>query len=265
MKNKKEIIQWFLFSFISTALLFILLIKFYDFQGSSDVWHFEIWIDNALKYGLKQGFANNRDMYPPYSTFILFCFAKIMDTFSHLHIVRIALFCFCSLSVVIFDFLYKNHIVSGALLISLITSFYMGYLDILFLPFLLLSFYFWGKEKYALYAIAFSLCCLIKFQAIIIAPFMLIYFISYKGKSLYIDWRKIIKIGCSAMSVIFVTLLIYGVELITTFKLALFQSTFLLSGNALNLPWIVQWASEYFSPEQYYRLSESLSLCLSGF
>lgn len=254
MNNKKEIFNWILLSSISTIILFVLLILFYDMPGSSDVRQFEMWIDNAVQHGLKTGFQMNADMYPPYSTFILFCFAKIMDTFSYLHIVRIALFCFCALSVAVFDFLYKEHMISGILFISLLTSFYMGYLDILFLPFLLLSFFFWDKKKYILFAVAFSFCCLIKFQAVIIAPFMLFYFFSIKEKKFHVEWSKIIKIGCSSVTIIMLTLAIYGSELIKTLKVALFQSTFLLSGNALNFPWLVQWASEYFFPEKYIPL-----------
>lgn len=255
MQKQKHIIHWLLFSFISLILLFILLVLFYDIPGSADVRHFEQWIENALKYGLKDGFQLNTDMYPPYSTLILVSFAKLMDTFSYLHIVRIALFCFYLLSVVIFDFLYKDHVISGVLFLSLITSFYMGYLDILFLPFLVLSFYFWDKKKYILYAICYSICCLIKFQAIIIAPFMLFYLISFHKKKIYCAWKEILKIGCSAITIIGLTLAVYGMELLNTLKVAMSQSTFYLSGNALNFPWLLQWGSEYFFPDKYLPLN----------
>ena len=209
----------------------IVQICFIRSPGTLDYHTFQDWMAKVREYGPITGYRVIEANYPPFTAFILWVTTKIAD-FTHLSdfdslkwVVAIV----TTSSVGLFYRLTSN--LGSSLLLMAILSLSgvcLGYLDVLTAPFLILAMYHFDKStlKAAAY---FTIGCLIKWQMLIIAPFLLIYVIK----------KRILRLNILILPIatLVIVIALYKIgPLWAAFDWALHDQD--VSGYALNAPWI---------------------------
>ena len=221
--------------------------------GTEDVIVFlDTWYAKYQEFGLLAGYSHLGDNYPPLSYIITVLNTKTAIFLGInryiLHKMMLALFLFCSTGILYF--ISKDVFVSILFyLFSLIISVGLGYLDIMFAPFLIFSLYYLAKDNLILFIIFYMTSILIKFQPLIIAPFIIVYII--KKYLFKIKIYKIIFIDfiLTFFIIIIIVWFIFGVSIYDALKCAIKHRY--LSGNALNFNWILTYLLHVFKPNEY--------------
>ena len=144
----------------------------------------------------------------------------------------------------------------GSLLLNCMA---LGYLDILFVPFVITSLFALDRGRYTLFTVLFALAALMKFQPLIIAPFILIHLagINRIRDFARVDYKKLLQqFVLPAGIILLIMILLYDFAPFHSLRQAS-KDTF-LSGNALNLNWIYSWALHLASPEKFNPLRGGL-------
>ncbi|MEW6380869.1 MAG: hypothetical protein AB1611_14845 [bacterium] len=244
-------------------LVCIVSLTFFHAPGTSDVNIWGAWINNARQMGIVNGYAANGRDYPPLSTVILFMVFKASD-FLHINAFsgfKLSLFIFLVFSSLLFAVWSKDVTLASVLLLSLVmNSMALGYLDIYFAPALIIAFWALEKEKLTLAMVFFILSCMIKWQPLILAPFIALYGLKrenikdLKGADLK---RLFLSAGLPCLGAVFLFPWIFGSEIFRAFNRA--TSHAYLSGNALNFNWILTHFLHVFSPERFGPLKNGLA------
>lgn len=235
------------------ALLIMILVSliFFNTPGTGDMNYWTTWLDYAREYGIREGFQMQFDVAPPLALILQIAMQRIWSGLSNFVVLRLANTFYLFLSALVIHLLYKDARVTLISFWGFILSANLGYLDIELVPFIILAFYFLSKEKYILSSIFFSVVCLIKFQPLIIMPFVVIYFVDVLDAEqqkfkLNIRIKNMVKMSIPAILIGGSVLLIYGKELIKTLYRALFANGAAISPNGLNLGWVIQyWIEKY--------------------
>ena len=247
MSERQEL--WW--KWIALLMMVMALIVFFKSQGTGDMGIWMRWLDYAQQYGLREGFQMQMDMYPPFTLILQIAMQRICPVLTVSAILRLANTFYLFLSALVIHLLYKDIKFTAVSFWGLILSVNLRYLDIEMVPFIVLAFYFLSKEKYVLSGIFFSLLCLIKFQPLIILPFVVIYFVDVldaeeKKFKLYIRIKNVMKMAIPAIFVGGGVLLIYRESLIQALYRALFKSGNTVSPQGFNLGWVIQyWIEKY--------------------
>lgn len=247
MYEKQEL--WW--KWIAVLMMIIVSLAFFNSPGTGDMNSWNAWLDYARQFGLREGFRMQGDMYPPFAIILQIAMQRILPGLSNFVVLRLANTFYLFLSTFVIHLLYKDSKVTLVSFWGLILSANLGYLDIEMVPFMVLAFYFFSKEKYVLSSIFFSLLCLIKFQPLIIIPFIFIYFVDVldaetKKFKLYIRIKNMMQMLIPATVMGGGVLLIYRRPLIKALYRALFDSGDAISPNGFNLGWIIQyWLKKY--------------------
>ena len=258
--------------FIKVAAIILLILTtliFLKDPGAGDLQSFWIkWANNANVYGVAEGFKANARDYPPLVSLILFCSLKVSKLFeiSDFVAIKICIFFFLLLTSFIFFIITRDLLSTVLLHLSLILgSVALAYIDVLVFPFLILSFWALKKHKLILFSILFTISFLIKWQPIIILPFIVIYIIDINKLK---EWKKInfkeliIKILSPAIIILIIIISIYGFRATRdSLILALSEKSF-LSGNALNFNWILTHFLHVFQPDKFGSLVNGKALIL---
>lgn len=167
-----------------TSLLFL------NAPGTHDVstWLHDLWVPSYQKWGLIGGYIGAEDDYPPLS-FIIVAMVSQISEFSGLPILlvyKIVLFCFLTATTAIFYYFTRNPLLASLLhLSSTLCSTVLGYLDIMFAPFLVLSLFFLRERKLTLSTLCFTIASLMKYLPLVLAPLLLVYAMNvYQVKAL---------------------------------------------------------------------------------
>lgn len=259
--NKQHISKYkllWVFSTIGVALLDFLI--FFRASGTGDIQqHFIYWIDNVYKYGLRQGFIANNDMYPPLSTILMYVMSRICFFFDYFQAIRAAdmvALLVCGLWII---YKFDKPEYGFWFVVSCLLSIHLGFIDALVFPFLVISFWFLHKERYLLFALFFTLCCCVKMQPLILAPIILCYFINLQSHKPYIQipFKRIFQMGGIVLITLAPFFLIYGIKpIVKCIKEGLIAPGF--SDNALNLVWVIQYICELLFPDKTQPLSDGL-------
>lgn len=247
MSEKKEL--WW--KWIALLMMITVSLTFFNSPGTGDMKYWNTWIDYARQYGLREGFRIQGDMYPPFTFILQIAMLRIWPSLSNFIVLRLVNTFYLFLSGLVIYLLYKDAKVTLISFWGLILSANLGYLDIEMVPFIMLAFYFLSQEKYILSSIFFSIVCLIKFQPLIILPFIFIYFVDVldaveRKFKLNIRIKNMMQMSIPAILTGGSVLLIYRKALIKALYRALFDSGDAISPNGLNLGWIVQyWIQKY--------------------
>lgn len=247
----------------SLSIIAIIILDFFIFfraEGTGDIReHFIYWIDNVYKYGLRRGFIENADMYPPLSTLLMYLGSHIFYFFENEQIIRatdmVALLV-CGLWIV---HKFEKPEYGFWIVVSCLLSVHMGFIDSLVFPFLIIAFYYLHKQHYLLFAVLFTLCCCVKMQPLIIAPILLCYFISISSKKPYIDIpiKKVSKMAICVIVTLLPFFLVYGIKpIVQCIRAGLNAPGF--SPLGLNFIWIVQYFVELLFPEKTQPLVNGL-------
>ncbi len=245
-------------STIGIALLDFLI--FFRATGTGDIQqHFIYWIDNVYKYGFRQGFIANNDMYPPLSTILMYLMSRICYSFDYAQAIRaadIVALLVCGLWII---YKYNKPEYGFWFVVSCLLSVHLGFIDALVFPFLIISFWFLHKERYLLFALFFTLCCCVKMQPLILAPIILFYFINIQSEKPYlsVQFKRIMQMAGIVCMSLLPFFLIYGIKpIVKCIKEGLIAPGF--SDNALNFIWIVQYICEMLFPEKTQPLTDGL-------
>lgn len=247
--------------------LIVLAFAFFNTTGTRDVEIWLKWMDYAAQNGIRKGYELQSDMYPPLAIILQVCLKSICPALSDFQILRLVNIFFLILTVSVVQFIYQNIRVSLISFLGLMLSMNLGYLDIEMCPFLILAFYYFSKRRYVVSGVFFTLLCLVKFQPLVIMPYVCVFFVdifkSEKHKlKIEIQWKELFKIALPAFLIGIGMLIIYQWPLLKALYRALFDSGNVISANALNLGWIVQFLLEKFHPEIYGSLDNGRILMI---
>jgi hypothetical protein len=149
----------------------------------------------------------------------------------------------------------RNFYLSLGLFLALLpNSMAYGYTDIYFAPFLVGALWALYKNKLALFTVLYCGACLVKWQPLVLAPFLLIYLL---GLQHIADWRRLgLRVILPAALIAVGTLAIFGKAVVDALSSGLTNP--FLSGQALNLNWIVTFGIRALNPNRFGGLSDGL-------
>jgi hypothetical protein len=246
------------------ALAALVGLLFIQSPGTPDVGAWLSWTNNALTHGLRVGYATNNDVYPPLASVILYCSNQFFSRFNVTNFIaiKLSILFFLWLST-FFCWLWTEDlkIVLVLYFSLLLNSVALGYIDIYFAPSLIVALWMLKERRFVFFSLFYAIACLTKWQPLIIGPFIGVYIMSisnlWKGRLSSIYWI-VSQILLPAGSVVALTLATFGAGPIwQAFQLAL--SDEYLSGDALNLNWIVTYFLHLSSPGEFGSLKNGLA------
>src|SRR6266513_2814542 len=225
--------------------------------GTVDVGTWGTWIREMSAFGLVGGFVHSGTDYPPLSLIILETVSRSADVFG----TTVFLSLKCSLLIFLFAtagcfyWFSRDLVLTAALEFSLIlNSVALGYLDIYFAPFLIAAFFLLQRGHFISGVLMFAVSCLIKWQPLLIAPFVCIYVVSAAGEGLSgrgKAYQRILPFMIAALMVVLPLIVIFGpAAIINSLQRATTRHNF-ISGYALNFGWLHTWALHLWAPEKY--------------
>ena len=221
-------------------------------RGEVDIEAWLLWINNISEHGLIGGYIANKDMYPPFTNVIFSLVLKFSALTNISVLVSLKLFIFGSLLITSLIFLVwtKNWLFAIAVQAGFtLNAMALSYIDIFIAPFLLISLYALYNRNFLLFTIFYFINVMIKWQGIIILPFILLYILNISSlkEIKNIIWGKIASqiVLPSVVLVVFV-FMIFGREVYDTFDRAMKED--MLSGYALNLSWIITRIVYFLNP-----------------
>lgn len=243
---------------ISLLLLVNLIaVSFFFSPGTGDVSIWNTWMDEIASRGVLGGFANTGTDYPPLAFVIL---GLVVQTAKALGVAQVlvlkgSLLIFLFATAVCFYWFSRNLVLTAALELSLILSCVgLGYLDIYFAPFLIAAFFLLRRGQLTIGFLCYAISCSIKWQPLIILPFVGLYVFrsaGYSENGSRAIKRQLVPFLATALLIVVPLLLIFGVPAVfDSLKRALTYHKF-LSGYALNLEWIETWWLHLFNPQKY--------------
>lgn len=246
---------------VTLIILFALItLSFFYSPGTGDVKIWIKWIKVVDASGPFEGFKAIQWDYPPLVAVIMFLIAKTAHIFSidFFTALKLALALFLAVTSLIFWIWTRNPLITAIAHFSLLwNSLMLGYIDIFFAPFLVLSLWALKESKMATFTIFYSIACLIKWQPIIIAPFILLYIlnISKISELKKIDYKTLMLNVLLPISIItIITIALFKTPFLMSFASAV--NELYLSGDALNFGWIFTYLIRVFYPESFGPLIE---------
>ena len=232
--------------------------------GLEDIRIWLSWIDEISRYGLIGGFAHTGGEYPhdypPLAFVMLAGVSRCADVFgtSAFVILKCSLLLFLFATSGCFYWFTRNLVLTAALEFTLVlSSVALGYLDIWFAPFLIAGLFCLQRGNLTLGVFLFTISCFIKWQPLVIAPFVCVYV--WSAVQDVRSWRdklrrKIMPFGVAALVVAMPLAAIFGTSIIHSLQLAMSHDY--LSGLALNFSWLHTWALHLAQPEKYGPLQD---------
>ena len=236
----------------SVALVGLLFLRS---PGTSDVPLFMRWMDNIDRLGMVGGYAANQTVHPPVYAVIFWIIAKVADGLGVSHFVafKVSLLLVWLLTGVCLWQWTRNSLTIAAVLLALIpNSLALGYFDIYLAPPLLGALWAARAQRWAAFSLSFALFALIKGQGLILIPFAVI-FVSKaikRGRGAAHGAARIAVAATAPAALIGILCLgLWGGAFISAVHLAMHNE--LLSGNALNLGWILTHYLRSVRPELF--------------
>jgi hypothetical protein len=238
-------------------LVNLIAVSFFFSPGTGDVSIWETWMQKIDSDGLIGGFSHTGTDYPPIAFVILATVVRLGHVFgaTPLFALKCSILLFLFGTSACFYWFTRKLLLTAALEFSLIlNSVALGYLDIYFAPFLIAALFLVQRGSLSLGFLFYAISCAIKWQPLIIAPFICLYIFAAARQSPTDSGRikrQLVPFAISALVIVIPLLAIFGVTAVfDSFKRALTYHRF-LSGYALNLGWIQTWALNLLSPEKY--------------
>jgi hypothetical protein len=238
-------------------LVNLIAVSFFFSPGTGDVSIWETWMREISAYGIIGGFKHTGTDYPPLAFIFLGAVVRIAESFgtAYLLVLQCSLLVFLLATAVSFYWFTRDLLLTAVLELSLVlNSIALGYLDIYFAPFLIAAFFLLQRKHLTIGFLFYAISCAIKWQPLILAPFVCVYVLSAAKERASGAPRIKNQIAHLALSVLILVVPIcalFGLPAIfDSFKRALTYHK-LLSGDALNLGWIQTWALHLLNPDKY--------------
>ncbi|HEV2047596.1 MAG TPA: hypothetical protein VGQ95_13495 [Chthoniobacterales bacterium] len=245
-------------------LVSLIAASFLYSPGLEDVRYWLYWVDEISRYGLIGGFAHTggdyAHDYPPLAFVMLAAVARCADAFgtNAFIVLKCSLLLFLFATSGCFYWFTRNLALTAALEFTLLlSSVALGYLDIWFAPFLIAGLFYLQRGNLTLGVLLFTISCSIKWQPLVIAPFICIYV--WSAVQDIPSWRdklrrQIMPFAVAALVVAVPLAAIFGTAIIHSLQLAMSHDY--LSGLALNFSWLHTWALHLAQPEKYGALQD---------
>jgi hypothetical protein len=241
------------------VLVNLIAIACFYSPGCEDIGIWLSWVDDISNHGLIDGYAYTGGVYahdyPPLAFIMLMAVSRCASAFGTIPFVvlKCSLLLFLFGTSVCFYWFTRNLVLTAALEFSLVlSSVALGYLDIWFAPFLIAGLFCLQRGHLKWGVVLFAISCSIKWQPLIIAPFIFLYAWDRAGDGKSSRSRIFPRIMPFALGAIVVALpfvFVFGVAVIQSLQRAM-NHTY-LSGLAMNLAWIHTWLLHVVQPEKY--------------
>jgi|GEM_PF-646689 hypothetical protein len=255
-----------------TLLLALILLPEH---GTSDENIFLRWTEQVSRVGIVEAYRADRSGafnpnimqgrdYPPLMYVLLYGAARLAQTLSLTPLLglKLLLAIFVGLSCLIF-WVWTRHPLALALLalLLLVEAMVFGYLDVLFTPMFLLALIAWQKERYAVGVILYGIACLVKWQPLILAPFVVAYIVWNASAHTWVGhirWQRLFfAVLLPAAIELGLLLLVFGAAPFVSIQAATENTQ--LSGQALNADWVLTALLRMFDPQQFGGLHHDLT------
>ncbi len=229
--------------------------------GTVDVSSWLGWIEGIKRDGLILGYINGELIYPPLTWAILqgVAIASDMLNIEMFLALKWSLVFFLLLTSAIFLLWTRNLMLTALFHFSLvISSVGLGYLDIWLSPTILLAFWALKEKKLALFAIFFTISCLIKWQPAIMGPFLAVYLFMANDLSQWKTSLKVIlgKVALPAGLTAAVIVLPFGPSVWAAFQNSMGHTG--LTGNALNYNWVLTYYLHLTQPDRFGAITDGM-------
>ena len=233
--------------------------------GTGDVSSFFIgWINAVLTQGPADGYRLIDSNYPPLIAVVLWLAGMLGSAFPLSVFLRFKLSLVAALLVTTICFWRwtSDARLTGLLAVSLvINGVALGYLDTFFAPTLILSLWALQQRRIALFSALFAITSLIKWQPLVILPYLLLHAVSIPSgpasRPLWLvkRWGAVV---APALAVIVLTLASFGVEPIRA-SVTQGAGRNYLSGTAQNVNWILTYHLTVSDPERYDAVGDGIT------
>ncbi len=243
-------------------LLFALLLL--RAPGTGDVSSFFIgWISTFVTEGLVEGYRLIDSNYPPLAAVILWIAGELGARLSVSAFVSLKLALAAALLIGTFcvwrwtSSIVLTSLAAGSFLLNGVA---LGYLDTLIAPTFILSLWALQRRNVALFSALFAVTILIKWQPLVILPFLLLHAVSLPSDSSR-GWMPMVRcwtaVAAPALVVILIMVAVFGLEPIrASFNQG--SNRNYLSGTAQNLNWILTYYLNVADPVRYGPLTNGL-------
>jgi hypothetical protein len=224
------------------ALTVILSVAMLHSPGTYDVLTYLKWADAVYGRDFVAGYAEVKSEYPPGAFAILYAARGVADLAGVAQVtsLKAAILAFQLASAGLVLLLSRSWWVAAAFNFSvLLAAVCLGYLDICFAPPLIAAYWAFQARRNVLGAAFFLLACLVKWQPLLVAPFLAIYLFRVSGlRSLPAAVRTslFVQLALLAAVVLAPLALVFGLSPVRSLWHGM--SLPILSGTALNVPWI---------------------------
>lgn len=265
------------------VLLLLTGMYFFAAPGTSDTVAWSHIAKDTIKRGLFEAHAIADNIYPPFSTFIISFFANYWfrvfgatpDEYGiAIKLSILTLYILGFLSYFLFSrvlstrnkYSFVDVLMVFLSVFSLtLNSLSLTYVDFYIVPTVVISFYFLHRKKYFLSGLFLSIACLTKWQPLVLTPLFFGFIFDIRQR-IYLSLRNSIKFGIGFLPLYLTVWIIFwltagGPERIL-FSLKFFLHPPNLSGNALNLSWVLTYFLHIFSPETYLPLRNGMNFLI---
>ena len=237
-------------------LINLIALSFFSSLGTDDVEVWARWMREIDARGLLAGYTQSDTDYPPLAFLLLAAVSRSATALevSRFVVLKCSILLFLFATTACFYSFTRNLLLTAALEFSLIlNSVALSYLDIYFAPFLIAAFFLLRRGNLSLGFLLFTISCSVKWQPLIIAPFVCIYVLAAEQQEDPENNRpfakRLIPFALAA-AVVIALLLIFGAKIFDSLSRAMTRHAF-LSAYALNLSWVQTWMLELFNPEKH--------------
>jgi len=225
-------------------LVAFLALALFHSPGTSDTREWEAWTQHSLDLGLRRGYAEAHDVYPPFTLIVFHLSARIGALFGLgiLPSIKASIWCFLVATGIVY-WRWSGRAAWASLLMAtlVLNSTALTYSDVYLAPFLLLGLRELQRERWRGGTLLLAIASMFKWQPIVVAPFALAHYLRDAD-----GWRwrpaprvrPLLEVVLPAVVVVAAVIGVMGVEVLKTLERARYWNPY-WSGNALNLGWIV--------------------------
>lgn len=242
-----------LIKILAILIVFILVYASLDSPGTGDYLYWIKWLNLIRENGVSLAFAKMNDNYPPLILLIINFFEFIsMGRLSDFQIIKLSIVIMFLISLAML-YLWHSSVLETILFAFALclNSLYLGYVDIYIVPFIIGAFWCLSESKNVYAVCLFIISFMIKWQPLIIMPFIMIYLLDIDSRNVKLfDHFKASKFALVSILVLLPICFYFGFNEIRSSFMAATRHDF-LSANALNVNWIATWIVRLCSPEVF--------------
>jgi hypothetical protein len=234
---------------------------FLPFPGTTDVGAFWLpWMRNVDVHGIVEGYAANAGDYPPGCSVVLLAADRLGRAFGAGDFTALKwslLVVLCGSSLLVWLWTRSVALAVACHLALLPQTLALGYVDVYVAPWLIAALWALAAGRPMIFSLCFAAACLTKWQPLILTPFLLVHALGLRDLR---PWRTsgfsrtALRVIAPGAALTLLTAAIFGAPMLRALQRALGHE--LLSGYALNFPWIVTHWLRAYRPDAFGGLTD---------